>query len=215
MKKVTLGLLLALLFSNISFANEGDEVGFTLKGLKPFVGVMVGTTTQSGIASSTNTYGYTYLPLFQSGLWGGFEYNLNQFAIRGYGNLLTSLIGSISDIDGSVSTTRMIFSGNIDLIYRPTQVIGVFIGFGLGDTMLGETSRNVSNTTTTTENYFTTMGNFGVQYNIDSHSLLELSAIMNLMWRFSATSTNGTTNPLFAPAISVSYSIMAKYAYRF
>lgn len=214
MKKIILSILLSTLFSNILLAREADkEFNYALK---PFAGVMVGTTTQSGMVSNNNgSYGYAYLPLFQSGLWGGFDYNIDKFAIRIYGNILTTLLGSVAETTYSISTTRMIFSGNIDLIYSPTQIIGVFIGFGLGDTMLGQTMKNEKHANAITENYFTTMGNFGVQYNIDSNSFLELSTIINIMWRFSVISNNGTTIPLFSPAASVSYSMMAKYGYRF
>lgn len=215
MKKIAMGLILTLSCSKVLLANEVNESDLTIKGLKPFVGVMLGTTTQSGIIGSTSKYGYTYLPFFQSGLWGGFEYNFDKFAIRAYGNFLASLIGSVSDTTSSISESNMIFSGNFDVIYRPTQMLGVFIGFGLGDTMVGVTNRSDTNTATSTENYFTTMGNFGVQYNINSNSFLELSTIVNIKWQFSTTSSNGTSQPLFSPTTSVSYSMMAKYAYRF
>lgn len=215
MRKIAVGLILTLSCSKVLLANEVNGGDLTIKGLKPFVGIMLGTTTQSGlVASDNNSYGYTYLPFFQSGLWGGFEYNFDKFAIRAYGNFLASLMGSVSDTTFSVSKSNMIFSGNFDVIYRPTQMLGVFIGFGLGDTMDGTTSRSAINTVTSTENYFTTMGNFGVQYNINSNSFLELSTIVNIKWQFSMTSSNRTT-PLFSPTTSVSYSMMAKYAYRF
>lgn len=201
------GLLLAINF-NISLASDDETL--KLDGLKPFAGVMIGTTTDSGMTSTTSGYGYNYLPLFQTGLFGGFEYNFEEFGIRIYGNLLSSLLGSISSTSTSVSTTRMVFSGNLDVIYRPTKAVGVFIGFGLGDTLLGLTERSTSNTATVTENYFTTMGNFGVQYNLNYHSFLELSAIANIMWVFKSA-----TEPLLSPTTKVSYSILAKYAYRF
>lgn len=216
MRKIAMGLILTLSCSKVLLANEVNESDLTIKGLKPFVGVMLGTTTQSGlVVSSNNNYSYNYLPFFQSGLWGGFEYNFDKFAIRAYGNFLASLMGSVSGTTSSFSASNMIFSGNFDVIYRPTQMLGVFIGFGLGDTMDGVTNRSNTNTATSTENYFTTMGNFGVQYNINSNSFLELSTIVNIKWQFSTTSSNGTAQPLFSPTTSVSYSMMAKYAYRF
>lgn len=120
---------------------------------------------------------------------------MKKLGVRTYVNIIGSSLPTTSrSANGS-----WIFSGNVDLIYRPTQNIGIFIGLGLGSIL------NIERTLHSTgiDPYFVIMSNYGVQYNIDKNNILEISAILNQVFNFSYN----TITPF--------YSIMAKYAYRF
>lgn len=202
-------ICLALAYSSITFASGMEHKELTLKGIKPFVGIMVGTLTKNS-AKKTDFF-------IQTGLWGGLEFNfMENLGIRVYANIISTALGTEANTTSSLSQTHMIFSGNADFIYRPTQNFGIFLGLGLGDTLLMQTIKGVVNNTqfdNYTENYSTTMTNFGVQYNINTNNILEFGVIINQQWVF--TAAPNYIEKLYAPKSVISYSIVGKYAYRF
>lgn len=208
----------AILCSSVALANPTGKSD--LNGIKPFVGYMIGTLARTYTKVIYNFGGTYYIPSsttsFQNGLWGGLEFNfMEKLGLRAYANIITTAMPTISDTTTVKSRSQWIFSGNLDLVYRPTQSIGIFIGFGLGDTLFGYVSSGTTSTSET-KNYFTMMSNFGVQYNINANNILELSAILNSQFTFTTTDTiTGTQKLLLPPSVDVSHSFMAKYAYRF
>lgn len=225
MRNLSLSIICsALVCGGITFANNSVSNGATLKGVKPFIGYMVGTLN----IDKTYTYNYSSYNTtrfiisktsIQTGLWGGLEFNfMEKLGIRAYANILTTVMPTSSSESSTTSSYQWIFSGNVDLVYRPTQSFGIFIGFGLGDTMSGSMSKSKNGVTSNTDNNFTMMSNFGVQYNINANNILELSAIINSVFTFTTydtTTSNTSSVPLYSPSIDISHSIMAKYAYRF
>ena len=199
MRKISLSIVCsALVCSSVALANNPAENATDLKGMKPFVGFMVGTSTE-----------------FQTGLWGGLEFNfMDKLGVRVYANILSTAMPTSSTTSSVTSEVNMTFSGNVDLICRPTDKLGIFIGFGLGDMLIGSTTTNIVTTTSNVENYFAMFGNFGVQYNINTNNILEVSAILSSKFEFT-TILNTKREPLYAPRVSVSDNIMMKYAYRF
>lgn len=213
----------ALMCGNVAFADTSAN-NISISGVKPFIGFLVGTQTiEANNIYTNNTCTYHCLVIssttsFQYGLWGGIEFNfMQQLGIRAYTNIIYTAKPAYSNTTTKTSYLHWIFSGNMDLIYRPTQNIGIFIGLGLGDTMSGSIVSGEARTNYNIENFFTIMTNFGVQYNIDANNILELSAILNSLYTF--TTQHKPKSDLMAssysPKISVSHSIMAKYAYRF
>mgnify|MGYP003372904338 FL=1 len=200
MRKISLSIVCsALVCSSVALANNPAENATDLKGMKPFVGFMVGTLTH-----------------FEAGLWGGLEFNfMDKLGVRVYANILSTPLPS-STSGGTSGSPKLsglwTFSGNIDLIYRPTQNIGIFIGIGLGDIMgiysstdiLGQKVSSVSNS-------FATMWNSGVQYNINANNILELSVILTTKFAIVTNSYLNTVEVTTSPT----FNIAAKYAYRF
>lgn len=223
MRNLSLSIICsALVCGGVTFANNSAGNGATLKGVKPFIGYMVGTlNTDKAEQISYNSVTYIVYPQtsIQTGLWGGLEFNfMEKLGIRAYANILTTVMPTSSSKSSTTSSYQWIFSGNVDLVYRPTQSFGIFIGFGLGDTMSGAMSKSKNGVTSNTDNNFTMMSNFGVQYNINANNILELSAIINSIFTFTTydtTTSNTSSVPLYSPSIDISHSIMAKYAYRF
>ncbi len=223
MRKISLSIVCsALVCGSVALANNPAENATDLKGMKPFVGFMVGTLTETASVSNSSG-GSVNVTLsttqFQTGLWGGLEFNfMDNLGVRAYVNMITTAMPTSSTTSSVTSGMNMTFSGNVDLIYRPTDKLGIFIGFGLGDMLIGSTTATASSTTSNIENYFAMFGNFGVQYNINANNILELSAILNSVFEFTKIQREQTLvikTPLYAPNVLVSHNIMMKYAYRF
>lgn len=224
MRKISLSIVCsALVCSSVALANNPTENATDLKGMKPFVGFMVGTLTETASTTISGSAIVLSITSFQTGLWGGLEFNfMDNLGVRAYVNMITTALPINSTTNSVRSSSRMIFNGNVDLIYRPTDKLGIFIGFGLGDMLIGSTYKSNTRTETNLDNYFAMFGNFGVQYNINTNNILELSAILNSMFEFTTiervSTTTGTAivkTQLYAPNVLVSHNIMMKYAYRF
>lgn len=197
MRKISLSIVCsALMCGSVALANNPAENATDLKGMKPFVGFMVGTLTH-----------------FEAGLWGGLEFNfMDKLGVRVYANILSTPLSSSTSGSLTKLSGLWTFSGNIDLIYRPTQNVGIFIGVGLGDIMRIYSSTDIlGRKVSSVSNSFATMWNFGVQYNINANNILELSVILTTEFAIVTHPHLNTVEVTTSPT----FNITAKYAYRF
>lgn len=215
MRKISLSIVCsALVCSSVALANNPAENATDLKGMKPFVGFMVGTLTETASESNSSSGSLNVTlsaTLFQTGLWGGLEFNfMDNLGVRVYANILSTPLPSSTSVSPKLSGLWT-FSGNIDLIYRPTQNIGIFVGIGLGDIMGIYSSTVQGQKVSSVSNSFATMWNSGVQYNINANNILELSAILTTEFVIVTNPHLNTVEVTTSPT----FNIAAKYAYRF